>query len=83
MACDICGKTGTSLVPLRDIYKTDEIQVMCPECEKIVDKQLNRIQESHGQGQRSLLKRFMSILKNKFQSVSQQPPTTDLMKHKF
>lgn len=63
MACDICGKVGTTLTPLRDIYQTDDIKDICPDCEKIVNAQLNKIQASHGQAQRSLLKRFMTILK--------------------
>ncbi len=52
MACDICGKVGTSLTPLHGIYQTDDIKDICPDCEKIVNAQLSKIQESHRQAQR-------------------------------
>ena len=65
MACDICGKTGTPLSDLREIYQTDEIKVMCPECEKIVNKQLCSIQSMTGRLQRALLKRFMGERKER------------------
>jgi hypothetical protein len=65
MACDICGKVGTSLTPLHDIYQTDDIKDICPDCEAIVNIQLNKIRDSHTQAQQSLLKRFMEILKGK------------------
>lgn len=63
MACDICGKTGTSLTDLLDIYQTDDIKQMCPDCAKVVNKHLGKIQSSAGKIQRSLLKSFMKVLK--------------------
>jgi hypothetical protein len=65
MACDICGKTGTPLSDLREIYQTDEIKVMCPDCEKVVNKQLRSIQDMTGRMQRALLKLFMGERKAK------------------
>lgn len=65
MACDICGKTGTYLTDLRDIYQTEDIKQMCPECGKIVNKQLGKIQSMTGKMQRSLLKNFMKVLKGR------------------
>lgn len=62
--CDICGDRSTHLNPLRDIYKTADIQDVCPSCERVVDKQLSKIQASHGQAQRTLLKRFMAIMRS-------------------
>ena len=63
MACDICGKTNCDLVKLHDIYRTDDICDICLDCEKIVDEHLRKIQASHGQAQKSLLKRFMAVMK--------------------
>ena len=65
MACDLCGKTGTHLTDLRDIYKSDSIQAVCPECEKIINKQLRKIQSTVVDIQISLFKRFLSVFKEK------------------
>jgi len=65
MACDICGKTGTSLSDLREIYQTDDIKSICPDCEKVVNKQLNSIQSVTGRLQCVLLKRFMGERKER------------------
>lgn len=43
MACDICGKTTLDLIPLRDIYQTDEIKLLCSDCGKIADDEKNRL----------------------------------------
>lgn len=63
MACDICGAKGVPLESVMDIYKTDDIQDICSDCAKLTNKALRRIQDSHGQAQRILLKRFMAMLK--------------------
>ena len=65
MACDICGKTGTPLSDLRGIYQTDDIKAICPDCEKVVNKQLDSIQSMTGRLQRALLKRFMGERKER------------------
>ena len=65
MACDICGKTGTSLNSLREIYQTSDIKAICPDCEKVVNKQLNSIQSMTGRMGRVLLKRFMGERKER------------------
>ena len=65
MACDICGKTGTPLSDLREIYQTDDIKAICHDCEKVVNKQLNSIQSMTGRLQRALLKRFMGERKER------------------
>ncbi|MGN8004320.1 hypothetical protein ACTJKQ_14150 [Acidovorax sp. 22279] len=65
MACDICGKTGTPLRDLREIYQTDQIKVMCPDCEKVVNKQLRSIQDMTTRMQKALLKLFMAERKAK------------------
>lgn len=65
MACDICGKTGTPLSDLREIYQTDDIKSICHDCEKVVNKQLDSIQSMTGRLQRVLLKRFMGERKER------------------
>jgi hypothetical protein len=37
MSCDICGKKGTPLADLLDVYKTDEVKAICYDCEKVVN----------------------------------------------
>lgn len=59
MACDICGKTGTPLVDLLDSYKTNEIQSICPTCEKIVNDQKRKLQSWTSTLLFRLLKQFM------------------------
>jgi hypothetical protein len=65
MACDICGKTGTPLSDLREIYQTDDIKSICHDCEKVVNKQLGSIQSMTGRLQRVLLKRFIGERKER------------------
>lgn len=67
MACDICGKTGTTLNDLRGIYQTEHIKAICPECEQVVNKKLSAIQIMLGLQQRDLLKRFLQMLRIKAQ----------------
>lgn len=62
--CDICGERSDYLNSLVSIYKTEDIQDICPSCEKIVNKHLHKIQNSHGQAQQSLMKRFMSVMRS-------------------
>ena len=65
MACDICGKVGVPLNPLRDIYQTKDIHDMCNDCEKVINKQLSVLQSSTAKTQQALLKRFMTVLSGK------------------
>lgn len=61
MACDMCGKTGTRLADLLDSYKTDDIQSICPECEKAVDAQKRKLQTWTATLLNRLLKRFVQV----------------------
>lgn len=65
MACDICGKTGTPLGELINLYQTDDIKAICPDCEKVVNKQLRSIQAMTVRIQKALLRRFMAERKTK------------------
>ncbi|WP_043062340.1 hypothetical protein [Brucella anthropi] len=61
--CDICNEHSAYVNEVREIYRTDDIRDICSDCEKIVNKQLRKIQTAHGSAQQSLLKRFMRVLK--------------------
>lgn len=45
MACDICGKVGSSLESLLDCYSTTEIKDICPDCARVVNEQLHKIKK--------------------------------------
>jgi len=62
MACDICGAKGTRLNDLRTIYQTDEVKVICNDCEKVVNNQLGKLQTVVFNIQTSWLKRFVNML---------------------
>jgi len=66
MACDICGKKGTTLESLRDLYKTDDIQQLCPECISEVNTQLGKLQQMTFGMTETWLKRFMRNTRRKF-----------------
>lgn len=59
MACDICGKRGTSLAELRSVYQTDEIKAVCPDCEKVINGKLSALQKWASTAVRQLLKLFI------------------------
>ncbi len=65
MACDICGKTGTELIDLLDVYRTSEIKQICPSCVKEVEKCLFKIKALSAKMTSSLFSRFMMALKGK------------------
>lgn len=59
MACDICGKIGTTLNDLRPIYQTEEIKSICPDCEEAVNGKLSALQKWSSTLIQRLLKLFM------------------------
>jgi hypothetical protein len=59
MACDICGKTGTSLVDLRAEYQTDDIKAICYDCERIVNNKNGKLLSMVLNIKSDLMKRFM------------------------
>jgi len=65
MDCDICGKKGTTLESLRDQYKTDDIQQLCPECISEVNTQLGKLQQMTFGMNETWLKRFMQNIRKK------------------
>lgn len=66
MACDICGKTGTTLVPLLDSYRTDAIKDICPSCEEMVNDHLWKLKDMSSKMYTNFFKRFMENCKRKF-----------------
>ena len=62
MACDICGKVGTTLISIREQYRTDEIVDICPDCEKTVSTQLDKIQYLTQNMEQNWVKEFMRNL---------------------
>ena len=47
------------LEQIRDFYKTDDIQHICPACAKVLNKQVMKLQSWTAQLQQALLRRFM------------------------
>lgn len=66
MACDICGKTGTSLNNLRDCFQTKDIKSICRDCENIVNPTRDKIWMMANQMHMTLLQRFITEMKLKF-----------------
>jgi hypothetical protein len=60
VACDLCGKRGTPLADLLDIYVTDEVKQICPACEDVVNKHLRKVRGVTHNILVGLMKRFLS-----------------------
>ena len=67
MACDICGKTGTSLADLLESYQTADIKAICPDCEKVVNNKKSKILSMVLNMLADLLKRFIKEKRAKHQ----------------
>lgn len=65
MACDTCGKIGTRLTELREIYKTEKVADICPECEEVINRQLRKVQSVMADVQKGLMRRFIDTLRLK------------------
>ncbi len=63
MACDVCGKTGTTLNFLLDSYQTEDIKAICPECEVVINKHKWALQNTTSRILSCWLKRFIRNLK--------------------
>jgi ribosome-binding protein aMBF1 (putative translation factor) len=70
MACDICGKTGTHLVDLTNTYKTAEIQQVCPDCEKVLNKHVAKLRSVTGNILVDWMRTFIRVRKQ--QAVKDQ-----------
>ena len=63
--CDTCLKRTDDLYPLLECYKTDEIQDICYECNKVINKQLWKVKSLTSRMTTELLKLFMANLRGK------------------
>ncbi len=59
MACDICGNKKDNLEPLTEMYQTESIRQICPDCVKEVNDKLWSIREMQRKMLSHLMKRFM------------------------
>lgn len=81
MACDICGKTGTSLNDLRPVYASPDIKSICPGCEKVVNRQLSKIQTVTSNMVIDLLKRFICGQRERATAPPAKPADTGEASH--
>lgn len=63
MACDVCGNNDKRLEPLREIYATKEVRQICPDCEKVINKELRKIQTATTQIQIGWFKNMLNQLR--------------------
>lgn len=60
MACDVCGAKGTSLNNIREQFATDDVRAVCPNCERVINSHLSKLDGMWVRMRSALLKRFMS-----------------------
>lgn len=61
--CDICGKAELILFPLNPPYKTKDIELLCPDCYKLVDEHLWKVKQLSNKMTEVFIIEFMSNLK--------------------
>ncbi len=59
MACDMCGKKGTSLESIRDCYATNDIKSICSDCNRLVTDKMWKIRAVTDGILKTAIKRFM------------------------
>jgi len=62
MACDLCGKASVELEPVNEIFKTDDVAMICPSCKDMANKHIIKVRHSTSTLFRNLMKEW---LKNK------------------
>ena len=60
--CDICHKTAPYVNELLDCYKTDKIEDVCPDCDRIINVQLRKIKSVTTRMTINLFKSYMTNL---------------------
>jgi hypothetical protein len=60
MACDICGKKGTTLNDLLSAYQTENIKAICPDCEIVVNRKNGKLLEMVLKIKSTLMRRFIN-----------------------
>ena len=64
MKCDICGSESYTR-HIQEWYRTDDVKEVCEDCEKVINDKLDKIKETTQKINESLIKRFITYLKNK------------------
>lgn len=73
MACDVCGAKVEYTEPLRDCYQTDNIKALCPECMRVADKELDKLNTWLYRVRQSLLKRVLTQRQYSFFGAKENP----------
>jgi protein-arginine kinase activator protein McsA len=68
MACDTCGKADAELEPVNDIFRTSDVQMICPKCKDAINKQIFKIRHSTSTLMKNLVKEYLSNLNKKWRS---------------
>lgn len=66
MACDVCGKKGTTLNDLLKQYSTNDIKAVCPDCERVINKQHSELTDAVFKIRAEWLKRFIRNRKDHY-----------------
>lgn len=66
MACDVCGAKVEYTEPLRDCYQTDDIKSLCPDCMRVADKELDKLNTWLYRVRCELLKRVLRQRRQSF-----------------
>lgn len=59
MACDLCGKSSVGLESVNDIFRTENVCMICPSCANEANKQIAKIQGATSKLFRNLVKEWM------------------------
>jgi len=63
--CDVCGNDKEYVADVRPMYHTEGIKVVCPKCQKIMDKRLDQIRSLLADVRCEWFKRFLIGLRAK------------------
>lgn len=62
MACDLCGKSDAHLEPVNDIFRTDNVKMICQPCASLAQKQIDKIRGCTSALMRNLVKEYFTNL---------------------
>lgn len=60
MACDLCGKADAQLGPVNEMFKTNDVQMICRSCKEKANKQIFKIRHSTSTLMRNLVKEWLT-----------------------
>lgn len=64
MSCDACKKVTTKLIELRSDYQTDDMKMICHECERSINSHLDKVRSVTNNIFKSLVKNFLKNRQN-------------------